>query len=273
MYTDPEYVYRGKGKKSVVFTPQEEIQIAAHAVERVQIGCGLDINQLQYLMQALLIAAIEANPQRTSPWSQFPPDKPELQHLPTKRYVRSFLERHRLKPRRSMPLNKGRAVLTVTDLRNWQRDTALRLLVDPELAAAMADPARVFNQDETSLCPGTQHMKVIAPVGEKNVQNLGGDSRLHVTASVIVSADGEYCGVRLVYPGVRNRLSKVADIPRDGITGVWQVSVSPNGYVTRETFFEILQDLVSHLERNQVPRPVILFIDGFAGHLGPDIEY
>ena len=80
-----------------------------------------------------------------------------------------------------------------------------------------------------------------------------------------------YCGVRLVYPGSRNRNSKVADIPRTGITGRWVVSVSPNGYVTRITFEEILEDLVNHLESKQVPRPVILFIDGFSGHLGPDI--
>ena len=30
MYTDPEYVYRGKGKKSTVFSAQEELKIVEY---------------------------------------------------------------------------------------------------------------------------------------------------------------------------------------------------------------------------------------------------
>ena len=37
---------------------------------------------------------------------------------------------------------------------------------------------------------------------------------------------------------------------------------------------DILADLVAHVQENQIPLPIILFIDGYSGHLGPDIfEY
>ena len=155
----------------------------------------------------------------------------------------------------------------------------------------MEDGPRIFNQDETSLCPGmlskysfvfhiyihslpgVQHQKVLAPRGyDGPILNKGGDPKLHITASFTVAADGQYVGVRLVYTGKRNRHSHLRDIPSTGVAGQWQSSVSPNGYVTREVFLEILQDLDDHLTRNKVKRPVILFIDGYAGHLGPDIS-
>ena len=63
--------------------------------------------------------------------------------------------------------------------------------------------------------PGVEHQKVLAPVGYKDaVYVRGGDSRLHITASVIVSANGKYVSVRLVYPGVRPRTSKLRDLPQ-----------------------------------------------------------
>ena len=56
--------------------------------------------------------------------------------------------------------------------------------------------------------------------------------------------------------------------PSDGVTGKWRFSKSASGYVTRETFLEILSDLDDYLTLNNIPRPVILVIDGYKGHLG-----
>ena len=46
-----------------------------------------------------------------------------------------------------MPLNHGRAILTVADLEDWQHLMERALMEDPELAEAMLDPRRVFNQE------------------------------------------------------------------------------------------------------------------------------
>ena len=45
------------------------------------------------------------------------------------------------------------------------------------------------------------------------------------------------------------------------------MSVSPKGFITRELYLEILQDLQKHLEKNKVKKPVILVIDGASPHI------
>ena len=78
---------------------------------------------------------------------------------------------------------------------SWFELTKERLLNDPELAECWKDPRRIFNQDETSLCVGSEHEKVLAPVGyHRPVYNLGGDSRAHTSISTIISAHGKYVG-------------------------------------------------------------------------------
>ena len=117
------------------------------------------------------------------------------------------------------------------------------------------------------------HQRVLAPRGyDRPVYNKGGDSRLNITASVMVSADAKFVGIRLVYKGERGRQKQLQDLPKDGVAGQWQCSVSKSGYVTREVFLEILKDLDRHLTEKGIKRPVILFIDGYAGHLGPSIS-
>ena len=214
------------------------------------------------------------DPSRTTPWDTLDEENPHLQYLPTDKFVRTFLKRNKIVQRRSMPLNLGRAILTVDDLREWQNYTEEALFSDPEIAEIMrGDGSRIFNQDETSLCPGVDHQRVLSPKGwDGPVYNTGGDSRLHVTQSVIVSADGKFASSRLVFKGSRGRNQQVKKIPDTGIAGEWKHSVAPKGYVTRAVFLEILGDLVEHVKKNDIVLPVILFIDGYGGHLGPDIS-
>ena len=88
----------------------------------------------------------------------------------------------------------------------------------------------------------------------------------------MVSAAGDFTSVRLVYKGEQRRTKQIKDIPETGVAGKWGSSVAKNGYVTREVFLEILGDLVKHLDDNNIPRPVILYMDGYSGHLGPNIS-
>ena len=88
----------------------------------------------------------------------------------------------------------------------------------------------------------------------------------------MVSADGKYVGIRLVYKGLRGRQKQLRDLPTDGVAGQWQCSVSESGYVTRAVFLDVLKDLDRHLTEKGIKRPVVLFIDGYAGHLGPAIS-
>ena len=126
-------------------------------------------------MKDCLEAKIAANPRRTSPWANQEPGNEALRHLPTDGFARRFLARHKLVMRRSMPLNHGRAILTVDDLVEWQNLIEKSLFEDPELAEAMQDPRGVYNQDETALCPGVDHQRVLSPKGwDGTVYNAGG---------------------------------------------------------------------------------------------------
>ena len=50
-----------------------------------------------------------------------------------------------------MQISKGQQVISAEELALWQNDTWKTLSADPELLAALKDPSRNFNQDETSV--------------------------------------------------------------------------------------------------------------------------
>ena len=52
------------------------------------------------------------------------------------------------------------------------------------------------------------------------------------------------------------------DLPKDGVSGDWGLSVTPKGYVTSEIFLKILNDLDIFLSKKNILHPVILLIDG-----------
>ena len=171
-----------------------------------------------------------------------------------------------------MPLNLARAVLTVVDLKKWYDDLYNGFVSNPDFAECFKDARRIFNQDETPIPWGNEHQRVLAVKGHKGpAYNIGGSSREHTTASVMVGADGAVPSIRIVWPGKRvwqYEKDFFQSLPSDGITGSWKFSKSESGYVTRETFLEILSDLDEYLTLNNIPRPVILVIDGYSGHLG-----
>ena len=117
---------------------------------------------------------------------------------------------------------------------------------------------------------GQAKNKVLARKGTKGpMYKASGSTHETITCSVIISAAGECAAVRLVYKGERDvhrgKLDQLG-IPKDGITGEWLTSVSEKGWVNRSNFKEILSDLDRHCTKNDVARPIVCFIDGYAGH-------
>ena len=55
------------------------------------------------------------------------------------------------------------------------------------------------------------------------------------------------------------------------MAGVWELSVTDNGFVTRSVTIEVLEDLLRHCKKNQIKLPVIVYADGFKGHYGLEI--
>ena len=133
-------------------TEEEEKKVTDHIVKRLQLGAGLDLHQVQDLVQELLMAVVDANPERYVLWG----DNPDSPYRPPEPWVRRFLQRHKLKYRSSMHINGARARVTREELELWFEDIKQILSSDPELVEAMSDPSRVFNwvSDDTltSIC-------------------------------------------------------------------------------------------------------------------------
>lgn len=109
------------------------------------------------------------------------------------------------------------------------------LFEDPELAEAMLDPDRVFNQDECKVEVGAGHAQVLAKVGAP-----GPRLKMNVTISLTLSASGDNALVRLVYAGKNKiRSDRLKDLPEDGTTGKWHVTLSERGYMTMNIFYEV----------------------------------
>ena len=44
---------------------------------------------------------------------------------------------------------------------------------------------------------------------------------------------------------------------------MWPTDVAECGYVTHEVYLNILSDLDEHLTANDIPRPMLLYVDGY----------
>ena len=251
--------FGGQGRKSQVLTEEEEQKIVDHVIYRQKIGCGMTYYQLQLLIQEVLVA-VTSNPLRTSPYA----DKGHFPHIG---FARRLADRNNLTLRATMEISKGRQINGVDELVSWQMETEAGLVNLEKFKDCFKDGSRIFNQDETSIQVGSSG-KVLAERGTKVLYNVGGSSREHITASYTVSASGNCVPVRLVYKGVRNVANQhLKDLPTNGRSGAWKFGVTPNGYVTRESYMDILQDLDTYLEQNDIIRPVILFMDGPNAHI------
>lgn len=136
--------FPGSGRYSSRLSSSEEKKILDFVVMRQQIGYGLDWAGLQRLVQEVLLALITSDPSR----------KTGLEHcgqLPGKSWVRRFADRHNLVSRKTLEISKGRQIITPEDLALWQADAYTFFSSDRALAAAMLDPARMWNQDESSV--------------------------------------------------------------------------------------------------------------------------
>ena len=272
-----EEVFPGSGKKFTRFTAEEERKISDVIVWSAKIGYGFDWAGLQDLVQEALLALTAADPSRKTGLES-------SGHRPDKAWVRRFASRHNLVVRMTMEISKGRQFIRPEDIALWQADACTFLNSDPELAEALLDPSRIWNQDETSVqvCKwqwrnsvnilyfkvGVTGKKVLAPRGIKVLYQVASSSRDHMTCSFSVNARGDIAPPRCVFQGVRNvAASHLKDLPKEGHSGVWQLCVTQKGYITAESFLDVLRDLEETLVRKAIPRPVILFLDGAAPHI------
>ena len=123
---------------------------------------------------------------------------------------------------------------------------------------------------------GSGKIRIITEKGARGpIYNRVGDPRLQVTGAVSVNAAGGVL-LRIVHDGERVMCGPgrkyLNDLPEDGVLGVIKFSVTDSGYVQRHIFLIILQDIVEYCVKNNIPFPIVLFVDGFGGHFHLDIS-
>ena len=58
---------------------------------------------------------------------------------------------------------------------------------------------------------------------------------------------------------------------KDGRSGVWQFSYTDNGWVNQNIMISIIQDLGDFIMSQEIPAPVLLFMDGAKCHINLEI--
>ena len=122
--------------------------------------------------------------------------------------------------------------------------------------------------DETSIELGVNKKKVLAKRGTKVLYNVTSSTRDHITTVLTVNAAGNLVSPRCFFRGQRNMAAThLASLPSNGQSGAWSFTTTHKGFVTAETFVDVLSDLVKFVEEHNIARPVILFLDGAAPHI------
>lgn len=188
---------------------------------------------------------------------------------PGRKWFNAFLRRHPdLSIRESEGITKGRAIVTEETIRKWFSD--LKTFLEEQNATdILEDPSRIFNGDETSfsMCPKTG--KVLAPKGYRNVYSIQkGNEKETVTVLLVFSANGKTVNPMVVFPFKR--------VPKDVVNSLpetWFLGKSETGWMISDVFFEYIANCVHKwLEENQVPRPVLLFVDGHKSHMTMELS-
>ena len=92
--------YKGSGRISKCLTKEEEQKVIDHVKWRASTGCGVSPSQLQSLIQEVLLAVKEANPDRITGYE-------DCGQLPSRYYVRRLVERNNISLRRTAEISKG----------------------------------------------------------------------------------------------------------------------------------------------------------------------
>ena len=136
-------LFPGRGKFSTILQKNEEEMVKNHVRLMATIGYGVTLEGMRCLLQEVLLSLVAANPSRKTGLE-------DRNQLPHPSYVQRFVKRNGLSLRKTSQISKGRAVISPADIRLWFKDISSFLDGPPDLLAALQDPRRVFNQDETA---------------------------------------------------------------------------------------------------------------------------
>ena len=135
----PNKTFRvSRGQNSKLFSREAVKEIELYAERQKKMGCGLNFDQLQTLMQEILLRQKAADP-------TFVTGLEDSHQLPPKPYVYGWVRRSRLVVRSGRELSLSRAAVTPESIAAWFRDLEEHVLSMPGVAEAFQNPRQLFS--------------------------------------------------------------------------------------------------------------------------------
>ena len=188
------------------------------------------------------------------------------ENLPGNDWYRGFLKRHpELSERKPQGISTARAAITKEMVEGWFATANGYIAQQQGGTDALKDPRRVWNMDETAfpLDSGTGKVRpVLVRRGTKNVYAIKQGDKTQITVVGCCNAIGDFMKPYIVYPAQRLTGINYEKFP-DAL-----YSNTPTGWMNQDEFDIWIRCFDEYVNSLNVPKPVILFLDGHSSHLG-----
>lgn len=185
---------------------------------------------------------------------------------PGRKWFQLFRTRHRnISMRVAENITKTRAAISEKGINDWFQQVT-KYLTDNGSFGALSNPKSIFNLDETAVFLSPDAQRVLAPRGARIVYNvIKNNDKECVTALLGGNAEGLLC-----HDLLDDHFQK-QNLPPKGFktfARLWDIGLSENGWMTTTTFTEYIEEIFyPFLLVNEIPFPVIVFLDGHSSHL------
>lgn len=244
-----------KSGPNPILTESEEQSLCEFIIKLANRGFPRKKEDIQTCVQDFL----RANP-RSNPFKD---------NRPGDAWFKAFLKRHpNISIRTSEGVTNASACVSELDIKKWF-DEIQQYLIEENLNDVIQDPRRIFNADETgfNICPKTG--KVLAEKGCKNVYEIEkAGAKENITVMFSFSAAGLSCNPMIIYP-----YKRIPDRIAESVPSGWGIGRSDTGWMTAAVFYEYMANVFHpQLIVNNIPLPVILFVDGHKTHLTIEVS-
>ncbi|KAJ8956840.1 hypothetical protein NQ318_014254 [Aromia moschata] len=188
---------------------------------------------------------------------------------PGRKWFHSFLKRHpQISEKLTQNLTKARSDLNEVKLRGWFNEVE-NYVKSKKLENVFTDPRRIFNVDETAFFLAPKGMKCLMRKGDRTSYNfICNDDKECLTCLVGANASGMILPpmIMFCYERIPPHISNL--MPKG-----WAIGKSESGWMTGQTFYEFVSNIFyPWIISNNIPLPVILFVDGHTSHLTMELS-
>ncbi len=186
-------------------------------------------------------------------------------------WLNKFKKRHpELSLRAPSKVSVGAAMVTEGQIRCWFARTEETICNIPGGDAALGNPKRMFNCDESGfpLDASTGRVrKVFAAKGARHVHQRSTGTKEQITVLGCANAAGDFMPPFFVYPGAN--LTRTHTEAMKGFPEAY-IGLNESGWMKAATYVAWLQEFVNFVDAHGIEKPVILFNDSHASHLSLD---